>query len=55
MCAFKSLSRDHKDKELDEEIDDVQVKRNSSLDILIVVEFLDQLVRVVDDVSAEHD
>lgn len=46
---------DENTNEIEEEIDDVQVKRNSSMDILVVVEFLDQLVRVVDDVTAETD
>lgn len=46
---------DENTNEIEEEIDDVQVKRNSSMDILIVVEFLDQLICVVDDVTAETD
>lgn len=40
---------------MEEEIDDVEIKTNSSMDILVVVEFLDQLIRVVDNVTAEHD
>lgn len=46
---------DGKTKDMEEEIDDVEIKTNSSMDILVVVEFLDQLIRVVDNVTAEHD
>lgn len=52
---MESLGVDAKTKEIEEEVDDVKIQSNRSTNILVVVEFLDELVRVVDDVSAEQD